>query len=53
MEKIKKLLHYFTKAEITLWAVSVSTIIGSFCIFDRVNFFNTSCISYWRYFTHF
>lgn len=38
MEKIKKLLHYFTKAEITLWAVSVSTIIGSFCIFDRVNF---------------
>lgn len=36
--KKSKFLNYFTKNEITLWALSVLAIIGSFLIFDRENF---------------
>lgn len=36
--KKSKILNYFTKSEITLWALSVLAIIGSFLIFDRENF---------------
>ncbi len=38
MERIKKYLHYFSKIEIALWAVSVFFIVTSFCIFDRTNY---------------
>ncbi|MCM1132704.1 MAG: nicotinamide riboside transporter PnuC [Ruminococcus flavefaciens] len=34
---ILKKLNYFTKAEITLWTVSVTAIVISFIIFDRKN----------------
>ncbi len=37
-KKLKSMLNYFSKAEITLWAVSVAIIILSFLIFDRGNF---------------
>ncbi len=30
--------HYFTKQELMLWSVSSVLIVGSFCIFDRVNY---------------
>ena len=35
MSKLKK---YFSKSEIILWIFSVSTVIISFCVFDRVNY---------------
>ena len=35
---MKKLLRYFTAGEIILWAVSVTIVIVSFCIFDRQNY---------------
>ncbi|MBP3605995.1 MAG: nicotinamide mononucleotide transporter [Clostridia bacterium] len=35
MEKIKRMLHYFTKGEIALWGASVAMILLSFGIFDR------------------
>ncbi len=44
MSKIKKLINYFSKAEIILWSVSVFLIILSFLIFDRSNFL-TLCAS--------
>ncbi len=39
---ILKKLNYFTKAEIILWIVSVTTIVISFIIFDRENFLTLS-----------
>ncbi len=38
MLKIKRLLHYFTKAELFLWTFSVFFIVLSFCLFDRENY---------------
>lgn len=38
MKKIKALTEYFTKAELTLWFVSLGVILLSFIIFDRNNF---------------
>lgn len=38
MEKIKSLVHCFSKGEIILWCFSVLLIVASFCIFDRENF---------------
>ncbi len=38
MSKIKSLLHYFSKGEITLWCLSVIFIVTSFLIFDRANY---------------
>ena len=38
MVKIKALLSYFSKTEITLWVASVSLITISFFLFDRSNF---------------
>lgn len=35
---IKRLLNYFTKAEILLWCISAALIAASFLIFDRENF---------------
>ena len=37
MEKIKKILRYFTPGELALWCSSVVLIVVSFCIFDRTN----------------
>lgn len=39
---VLKKLNYFTKGEITLWAVSVTAIVVSFVIFDRENFLTLS-----------
>ena len=39
-----KLMSYFSKAEIILWISSVSFIIISFCVFDRINYM-TLCAS--------
>lgn len=36
--KFKVLSGYFTKGEIALWVFSVTCIVGSFLLFDRVNF---------------
>lgn len=36
---MKKLFKYFTVTEILLWSISVTLIITSFFIFDRVNYF--------------
>lgn len=41
---MKKLLHYFTKGELALWGASVTLILLSFCLFDRVNYL-TLCAS--------
>lgn len=38
MSEIKKIINYFSKAEIILWSVSVFFIIVSFFIFDKSNF---------------
>ena len=38
MNKLKSLLRYFTKAELTLWLSSLAVIIVSFLIFDRTNY---------------
>lgn len=38
MSKMKKIINYFSKAEIILWSVSVFFIIVSFFIFDKSNF---------------
>lgn len=35
---MKKLLNYFTKAEIALWSISSIIIITTFCIFDRQSY---------------
>lgn len=40
MNKIKRTLRYFTKAEIILWSVSVSIIVLSFCLFNDGNYLN-------------
>lgn len=37
MEKIKKMLRYFSAGELILWCSSVALIVVSFCIFDRTN----------------
>ena len=37
MEKIKKMLRYFSTGELILWCSSVALIVVSFCIFDRTN----------------
>jgi nicotinamide mononucleotide transporter PnuC len=37
-ENMKKIVDYFTKGEITLWLLSITLIIVSFCVFDRSNF---------------
>lgn len=44
MNKVKKLINYFSEAEIILWCVSVISIIISFIIFDRNNYL-TLCAS--------
>lgn len=44
MQKLKTMLRYFSPAEITLWCVSVTLVIASFCLFDRVNYL-TLCAS--------
>ena len=36
-KKIKNFCHYFTKTEITLWCISVLSILIFFFIFDREN----------------
>ncbi len=36
--KIKKLISYFTKAELILWLSSIAVILASFFVFDRVNY---------------
>lgn len=41
---MKRLMLYFSKAEIILWFVSVVGIVTSFCIFDRENYM-TLCAS--------
>ena len=41
---MKRLLHYFTKGELALWCASVTLILLSFCLFDRVNYL-TLCAS--------
>lgn len=33
-----KLKNYFSLSEIVLWISSVLVIVGSFCIFDRMNY---------------
>ena len=38
MEKVKLMMNYFSKIEITLWCCSVVMIIMSFCFFDRENY---------------
>ena len=38
MDKIKRLICYFSKGEICLWVFSVFLIIVSFCIFDKENY---------------
>lgn len=38
MNKMKKLICYFSKGEICLWGFSVFFIIVSFCIFDKENY---------------
>lgn len=38
MNKIKKLINYFSTTEIILWCSSVVLIVVSFCIFDRENY---------------
>lgn len=38
MKTINKLTNYFSKLEIALWLTSITLIISSFCIFDRVNY---------------
>lgn len=38
MSEMKKIINYFSKAEIILWSVSVFFIIVSFFIFDKSNF---------------
>lgn len=35
---MKKLLNYFTKAELSLWGVSIALILASFLTFDRTNY---------------
>lgn len=37
-KKLKSLLVYFTKGEVTLWCISVALIAGTFLWFDRENF---------------
>lgn len=37
MGKIRKMVGYFSLAEILLWAISVASIVVSFCVFDRAN----------------
>ena len=37
MKTINKLTNYFSKLEIALWLTSITLIVSSFCIFDRVN----------------
>lgn len=44
MQRLKALLRYFSPAEIALWCVSVTLVIASFCLFDRVNYL-TLCAS--------
>lgn len=34
----RKLLQYFSRAERLLWGLSVVSIVGSFCVFDRENY---------------
>ena len=38
MKSVKRLINYFSKAEIILWCSSVILIAASFCVFDRENF---------------
>ena len=38
MEKVKKMLHYFSKGELALWCCSTALIVAAFCIFDRENY---------------
>lgn len=38
MNKLKLLLNYFSKVEIVLWCFSTTSIIVSFCIFDKANY---------------
>lgn len=38
MKTINKLTNYFSKLEIALWLTSITLIVSSFCIFDRVNY---------------
>ncbi|MEE0914679.1 MAG: nicotinamide riboside transporter PnuC [Ruminococcus sp.] len=38
MNKIKKLINYFSTTEIILWCSSVVLIVVSFCLFDRENY---------------
>ena len=35
---MKKLMNYFTKAELTLWGASTALILASFLAFDRANY---------------
>lgn len=41
---MKKIVNYFSKAEIALWVISVLFILISFCVFDRINYM-TLCAS--------
>ena len=34
---MKRMFHYFSRLEITLWSASVFLIVSSFCVFDREN----------------
>lgn len=38
VKKVKAMLGYFTKGEITLWGISVMLILAAFAAFDRVNY---------------
>lgn len=38
LDKLKAMLGYFTKGEITLWGISVMLILAAFTAFDRVNY---------------
>lgn len=40
--KMTRLKNYFSKLEIVLWSASVTAIIISFCVFDRVNYLTLS-----------
>ena len=39
---MKKLFRYFTVGELILWLASVTTVIVSFCLFDRQNYLSLS-----------
>ena len=41
---MKKLVNYFTKAELALWGTSTALILASFLAFDRANYMTLAAL---------